>query len=176
MTSTEIVQLAQAIGIVACGGKLAWIKLKSSKNTMLILCGAHLLFAVSFFMLGLVNGAVFSVISAARILWLQFPQNSRRKTFSSYVWAEALVAVFMCSIIISYSMPQNDWIEIIPLVGVLLDLFATICKNNSLSRILRLVGSVFWLAYGILGFAIGAIISEVINVIFYIKAVLKGGY
>ena len=177
MTSAEMIQLsAQAIGLVACGVQISAIKIRNDKKSMLIISGAHLLFAVSFVMLGLVSGAMLSIVAMAKILWMQFSKNGRSKRFSNYVWVEIFSAICISSVIVSYTMLQNGWVEIFPLGGVLLTLFGATCPKKPLAHSLMLASSVFWLAYDILGFAIGALISEIISAVFHIKSILKNKY
>ena len=177
MASVEITQIAaQAMGVVACGTQLAATRCRNTKVKMLVICASHIIFAVSFFMLGLISGMALSIVSAVMIFWTQFSKNNTRASYSVYLWSEVAAAVILSSVVVSYTMPQNGWVEVFSLCGVLLTLLAVICKNQTLSRIFFLASAICWLVYNVVGFAIGAILSQVINAVFHVKAILNGGY
>ena len=178
MASIEITQIAaQVIGVAACGVEFAGIKSRNDKKAMLMLSGAQLLFTASFIMLGLVSGAMLSFLAAVKFLWAQFSQKGRSKKFSSYVWVEIFSAICISSVIVSYTFGQNGWIEIFPLGGVLLSLLAvTCCRTKTLTRSIMIASSAFWLVYCALGFAIGAVISQIIAIASHVKAILRNNY
>ena len=177
MASVEITQIAaQVIGVAACGVEFAGIKSRNDKKAMLMLSGAQLLFTASFIMLGLVSGAMLSFLAAVKFLWAQFSQKGRSKSFSSYVWVEIFSAICISSVIVSYTFNQNGWVEIFPLGGVLLALLAVTWKKRAFTRPLMIASAVFWLTYNVLGFAIGAIISQIIAIASHVKAILKNNY
>ncbi len=174
MGTIEIV--AQIIGIFGMIANFLSFQQKKQKGAIAFQFFAALLFAINFFMLKAYIGAILNVIGVLRAIVFV---NREKLKATHPVWLIVFVLAFASCYPLTFlafgTKPtlQNLIIEILPVIAMIL---STISFRLTRARDIRRFGlfsSPMWLIYNIFCFSIGAIISEILNLISIIIGIIR---
>ena len=167
---------AQILSIVAMGVYFLSFQQKKQNTIILFQMIANSLFAISFFMLGAMMGAILNVISAIRALL--FIYKKQLKTDNN-IWFAGFIAVYIATYVLSVTVFVQELnvitalLEFIPLVGMVATTLGYRAKNSKSVRIAGLVNEPAWLVYNVYYFSIGAILCNVFSLISAIVGLVR---
>lgn len=156
--------IAQAISIVAMVAMILSFQIKKQRTLIIVNSIGAALFCASYFMLGAIMGGLLNAINVIKgIIY------SNKKLFKSehpaYVIAFGVLAVV--SYVLTFTVfakpltAKNVIIELLPVVGVVLQTISFAKKDARSVRFLNLAISPCWLVYNSVCHSIGGIISEI---------------
>lgn len=163
---TEI--LAQAIGIVAMAFNILSYQGKKQSTVIALQLVGGALFAVNFFMLGAMVGAILNTIAAIRAILFLFKEKIKCDRLP---WLIGSIAVYCTVYVLSFTtfgtQPTigNFILELLPVVGMTATSIGFSLKTAADVRKCGLVSSPSWLTYNIAAGSIGAIICESVTLI-----------
>jgi len=168
--------VAQGFGILGMIANFLSFQQKKQKGAIAFQFFAALLFAVNFFMLGAYIGALLNIVGVLRALVFV---NREKLKAEHPVWLIAFILAFSSTYPLVFTVfgkeanAQNLIIELLPVVAMIL---STISFRLTKARDIRRFGlfsSPMWLIYNIFCFSIGAIISEILNLISIIIGIIR---
>lgn len=168
--------IAQIIGIAAMAFTCFSFQMKSNRKLIFFQLMGSSLFAVNYFMLGALAGAMLNFTSILRaIVFLNGDKlNARHPAWLGVFSGLALGSYAMVFTVFGKPMTlQNAIIEFLP---VLATIVCTVSFRYASAKMVRRFGFVcspLWLTYNIVNVAIGAIACEVINIFSLIIGVIR---
>lgn len=174
MQPVEII--AQIIGIFGMAANI-WSYQQKKKSTVITLqlCGAAL-FAVNFFMLGAITGAILNIINVALSLVFVY----KDKIHADHIaWAIGFALAYITSYMMTFAVfrkeptAANLITEFFPVIGTLLTIVSYKMKDAKAIRRLGFIRSPAWLAYDVLVFSIGGILCEILTLISIIIGTIR---
>lgn len=167
--------IGQAVGIVAMAFNVLSFQAKNSKGIILFQFFGGMFFSINFLLIGSYIGAMLNFLGMLRALFFAFRDKWHiSKTLLTVVFCVLFVSTYPILFTV-FSKPFsvfNAIIEIIPVCSMILSTFAYGVEAKKF-RILALIYSPMWLAYNIVVFSIGAIISETLCIISAIVALIR---
>ena len=167
---------AQIISIVGMLFNLLIFQQKTHKGALTCQLFAAVTFGVSYFMLGAVAGCMLNAVGAVRALVFMF----KEKTNANHIfWLIFFIIAFAASYPLSFLVFGKEMILknfIIELLPVLAMIIATLSLRVGSARAIRkfgLVSSPMWLVYNVFCFSIGAIASEILNLISMVVGIIR---
>lgn len=168
--------IAQAVGVVAMA--MNCLSYQQKKNSTLIffqLAGSSL-FAINYFMLGALSGAMLNFVSILRaIVFL----NKDKLNAQHPMWLVLFSSLSLGSYALvftvfgkAFTLP-NIVIELLPVLAMII---STVSYRYASAKMVRRFGffcSPLWLTYNIVNFAIGAIACEILNIFSLIIGVIR---
>ena len=174
MEPIEIV--AQVFGIIGMICNIIVFQQKTHKRVLIWQFFAASVFAVNYFMLGAVVGGILNVVGMLRSLVFFFKEKTKA---NSILW----LVFFICAFSISYPLtflvfgtaptPKNFIIEILPVLAMIIATIALRLGSARMVRSLGLISSPMWLTYNCFSGSIGAITSEILNLISIIVGIIR---
>ncbi len=158
--------LAQIIGIAALACAVISFQQKTHKYILLFQLTANTLFTIHFSMLGAYTGAILNGIGIFRSLVFV---NKGKKWADNIAWfwlfcaLSAVVGIFTWSGIVS----------LLPVAGMILTTAAFWIKAPKLVRRVAFPSSPLWLVYNLYNRSYGGAITEIINMISIIIAMIR---
>ena len=174
MDSIEIT--AQTFGILGMICNILVFQQKTHKRVLVWQFFAALVFAVNYFMLGAVVGGMLNTIGALRSVVFFFKEKTKA---NSIFW----LVFFICAFSISYPLAFmtfgkeptliNFIIEILPVVAMIIATISLRLGSANAVRKLGLISSPMWLTYNCFSGSIGAITSEILNLISIVVGIIR---
>lgn len=157
---------AQIVGLLAMAFNILSYQQKTRSRAIgFQLCGG-LLFAVNFFLLGAMVGAILNVIAVVRaIVFL----NKERLHAGHPAWLLGFGAAYLASYVLTFTAFGKEatffnlLVEFLPVIGMTATTISFRLTDAKAIRRYGLVSSPSWLVYNIANFSIGAIICEVLS-------------
>ena len=168
--------IAQGFGIIGMICNILVFQQKSQRNVLIWQFFAATVFAINFFMLGFVVGGMLNTVGALRSIVFLFKEKTRA---NNIFWFIFFVLAFGASYPLTFlafntkASPKNLIIEVLPVIAMII---ATIALRIGLSKYVRrlgLVSSPLWLTYNCFSGSIGAIASEILNLIAIIVGIIR---
>lgn len=157
---------AQAIGIVAMFFNIISYQQRTQKGAITCQLFGGALFAINFFMLGAIIGAIMNFIAIFRaIIFL----NKKKLGADKPIWIIGFIIIYILVYIITFTYFNkevtfvNIVLELLPIIGMTATTISFRLKDAGSVRKYGLISSPSWLIYNIANFAIGAIICEVLS-------------
>ena len=157
----------QIIGIVAMAFNIMSYQLKDQKTLVIFHFLGGLLFAISFFMLGAIIGAILNIVAMIRSVIFLFPKKPKA---THPAWLFGFFASYVVLYVLTFTVfgteptPVAFVIEILPIVGMTALSVGFMRANTKAMRITGLVSSPAWLIYNIYYVSVGAIICEAVSI------------
>ena len=173
---TPIQIIGQTVGIFAMACNI--LSYQQKKQSHLIFCqllgGA--LFAISFFMLGVIMGGILNVVATIRAVLFRF----EKKLHTSHpLWLGGFLACYIVFYVLTFTVfgvaprPINFLIEVLPVIGMTALSVAFMLKDSRRTRQLGLISSPAWLIYNIYYVSVGAIVCEAISLVSILVGMLR---
>ena len=138
-----------------------------NKKTIIILSSINAsLYALHYLLLGKPVVVLLNIISIARGIFFYFDDKDEIK--HNLV---SLVFIILSLILVSYNTFVT-WIDMLPLIAVLLYTFSLWWKNIKFYRYASLVGSICWIIFNIVLGSILGVVSECVLVVFEILGII----
>ena len=159
--------VAQIIGIIALVCSVISFQQKTHKIMLVFQLLATVLFSVHFALLGAYTGAILNGIAVFRSVVFM---NKDKKWAKNKAWL-----ILFC--IVSVAAGAMTWdgsvISIFPVFGLLFTTVAFWIKTPKYVRMTAFPSSPLWLAYNIINRSYGGAITEIINMISIIVAMIR---
>lgn len=174
MTAVEII--AQIIGIVAMLVSFLSFQQKERKTVIIFQIASTTLFAINFFMLGAIVGALLNVVAAIRSV--VFMDKAKSKG-DHPAWLCAFFFVYILSYVATFTVFDKEptainlVIEVLPVIGMVLTTIGFRQNDAKAIRKYCLLNAPLWLVYNIYNMSIGAIIGESVNIISIVIGTLR---
>lgn len=159
--------IAQIIGVLALSNAVTSFQMKTHKKILLFQLISTALFVLHYALLGAYTGAILNAIAMVRsIVFI----NKDKAWARNIAWL-----IFFC--IISIGTGCFTWngsiISILPVLGILCTTVAFWIKTPKYVRMVAFPSSPLWLIYNIDCMAWGGAITEIINMISIIVAMIR---
>ena len=168
--------VAQAFGIVGMIFNILVFQQKKQKNVLLFQFFAAVAFGLNYFLLGAVMGGLLNVVGALRSVIYYFEKKTRA---NSIVWFVIFIVLFASSYPLTFlafgkePILRNFVIEAFPVLAMIVATVAIRLGSSKMVRRLGLISSPLWLTYNCFSGSIGAIASEVLNLISIIVGIIR---
>lgn len=160
--------IGQIISIAAMGCNILSYQNKNQKSLLIFQLLGGTLFAISFFLLGAMIGAILNIIAVIRAIMFLF---SEKLNMSHPAWLVAFIASYVTVYILNFTVFGveatfiNFAIEVLPIIGMTALSVGFMFEDSSKVRLLGLISSPAWLIYNIYYVSVGAIICESLSLI-----------
>ena len=167
---------AQVFGIIGMICNIIVFQQKTHKKVLAWQFFAAAVFAINYFMLGAVVGGMLNLVGALRSVVFFF----KEKTHANSVW---WLVFFICAFSLSYPLSflafgtettlKNFIIEILPVLAMIIATVSLRLGSARAVRRLGLISSPMWLTYNCFSGSIGAVASEILNLISIIVGIIR---
>ena len=160
--------ITQSIGFLSMAFNIFSYQNKNQRAVILFQLFGGILFAMHFWMLGAVVGALMNAIAVIRAIVFIFKERLRADHIA---WTVGFIAVFLISYVLTFTVfgkeptPVNFLLEFLPVIGMTALTIGFRRRDAKAIRQFGLISSPAWLIYNIANFSIGAICCEVISLI-----------
>lgn len=167
---------AQIFGIIGMICNIIVFQQKTHKKVLAWQFFAASVFAANYFLLGAVVGGMLNLVGALRSVVFFF----KEKTHANSVW---WLVFFICAFSLSYPLSflafgteptlKNFIIEILPVLAMIIATVSLRLGSARAVRRLGLISSPMWLTYNCFSGSIGAVASEILNLISIIVGIIR---
>ena len=140
-------QLAKVIGLVAVVLYGLGYLQKKKRNIVLLGAISRVLYVVQYLLLFAFGGAAMDVLGATGTFLAGRQDTNFMKKYTRVVMI--VLGVLMVGVGVTICVVEKDAMELLPLVGVLLQTGALFLRDEKKIRVISLIGSPFWLTYNI---------------------------
>ncbi len=168
--------VAQAFGIAGMICNFLTFQQKTHKRVIVWQFFSSLLFAVNYFMLGAIVGGMLNIVGIIRASVFFFKEKTNA---NGKGWLVFFILAFTASYPLAFTVfgkdpsLRNFIIEIFPVMAMILATVSLRLGSAKAVRALGLVCSPLWLTYNCFSGSIGAIASEILNLISIIIGIIR---
>ncbi len=168
--------VAQAFGIVGMIFNLLVFQQRTHKGVLICQFFAAATFAANYLMLGAFVGGILNLVGAFRALVFFFKEKTKA---NSVVWLIIFILAFSASYPLTFFVfgteptTKNFIIELLPVVAMIIITVSLRLGSAKAVRFLGLFSSPMWLVYNAFSGSIGAIASEILNLISMIVGIIR---
>ena len=163
--------ISQIIGLAAVGLYLLSYQLKNRKQIVWTAFFSNFLYVLQYILLKAFSGAAMDGLCAVGSF---FAGKKHSPKLSPYIkWIATINLVVIAVAGVSIAIAQRDFIELLPVVGALLQTGGLFCENEQTIRKLGLCGAPFWLVYNYITQAYGAAIGSVFIIVSAVTAMIR---
>lgn len=168
--------LAQAFGIVGMLFNILVYQQKKQRGVLICQFFAALSFALNYLLLGAIIGGLLNLVGVVRALVFYFEKRTKA---NSVVWLIIFIVAFAASYPLTFLVfgtpmtPKNFIIEMLPVIAMII---ATVSLRLGSARAVRafsIFSSPMWLTYNCFSGSIGAIASEILNLISIVVGIIR---
>ena len=155
--------VAQVIGIIAMIFNVLSYQGRTQRQIMIVRLISAVLFVAHFWLLGGMTGATLNIIATLMCLVFAFKP---KKFADSIFWIPFFIICTIIAYVLTFTVfgteptAFNLIINLFPVAGMTICIFAFRMDKASKVRLLSLFSSPCWLVYNIINVAIGAILTE----------------
>ena len=167
---------AQIFGIIGMIFNLLVFQQKTHKGVTLCQFFAAVTFAANYLMLGAFVGGILNLVGAFRAAVFYF----KDKTHANHVvWLIIFILAFASSYPLTFlafgTKPsvQNLIIEVLPVIAMIIITVSLRLGSAKAVRFMGLFSSPMWLTYNVFSGSIGAIASEILNLISMVVGIIR---
>lgn len=166
-----ILIISQIIGLAAVGLYLLSYQLKNRKQIVWTAFFSNFLYVLQYILLKAFAGAVMDGLCAVGSF---FAGKKHMPKLKPYIRLIAIVNLAVIAVAgISIAIAQRDIIELLPVVGALLQTGGLFCEEEQNIRKFGLCGAPFWLVYNFISQAYGAAIGSVLIIVSAVTAMIR---
>ncbi len=168
--------VAQAFGIIGMICNILVFQQKTQRKVLVWQFFAAATFSLNYFLLGAVVGGMLNLAGALRSVVFFFKEKTRA---NSIVW----LIVFICAFAVAYPLTffafgtepstKNLLIELLPVIAMIIATISLRLGSARAVRKLGLLSSPMWLTYNCFSGSIGAIASEILNLISIVVGIIR---
>lgn len=168
--------LAQAFGIIGMICNIIVFQQKTHKRVLIWQFFAAVTFSLNYFLLGAVVGGMLNLVGAARSVVFFYKEKTHA---NSVVWLIIFILAFGVSYPLTFLVfdtpmtPRNFIIELLPVIAMIIATFTLRLGSAKMVRCLGLLSSPMWLVYNCFSGSIGAIASEILNLISIVVGIIR---
>ena len=163
--------LSQIIGIVAVVLFLLSFQMKQRRQIVFVTAVSNGLYVLQYALLGAFTGAILDCLST---LYSFVVGKKSAPRFGKFVNGIAVfIMLLVVSTGVSMAIIRNSWIEVIPVVGTLLQTGGLWFNREQTIRKFALAGAPFWIVYNFISQAYGAALGSTLSVISVVVALVR---
>ncbi len=170
--------VGQILSIIAMAIAILSFQCKVQKTHIAMQIVSTFLFAVSFFLLGAITGALLNVIANVRAL-VYF--NKQRLRADKPIWLAGFILAYAAVYVLTFTLPIfeteptafNLIVGLLPVIGMTASNLGLYCKDAKSVRRFGLITSPAWLIYNIIYFSIGGILCEAFSIVSIIIGMIR---
>ena len=168
--------VAQAFGILGMICNILVVQQKTHKRVLIWQFFAAATFALNYFLLGAVVGGMLNLVGALRAVVFFFKEKTRA---NSIVWLVFFIIAFASAYPLTFLAfgtqvnAKNLIIELLPVVAMIVATFSLRLGSAKAVRALGLISSPMWLTYNCFSGSIGAVASEILNLISIVVGIIR---
>ena len=173
---TEIEIIAQIIGIFAMVANCLSYQQKTNTTLLFFQLVGSSLFAVNYFLLGALSGAILNIVAVIRtLIFIKKDKFNARHP----AWLIAFILLYITSYICIFAVfgkeptIPNLIIEFLPVLAMIIANISFRYADAKMVRRFGIFASPLWLTYNIVNVAIGAIICETLNIFSIIIGMIR---
>ena len=163
--------VSQIIGFSAVALYLLSFQLKKRGQIVWTTCLSNVFYVLQYVLLGAYSGAVLDGLSALSSF---FAANKNTPRFQKHSkWVAALTLVLIVFFGTAIALLQQDYVELIPVAGALLQTGSLWLDDEQTIRKFGLASAPFWLTYNYISKAYGAAFGSVLTIISTVTALIR---
>ena len=168
--------IAQIFGIIGMIFNLLVFQQKTHKGVLICQFFAAAAFTANYLMLGAFVGGILNLVGAARAVVFFFKNKTHA---NSVVWLVIFILAFASSYPLTFFVfdtpvtVKNLIIEILPVIAMIIITVSLRLGSAKAVRFMGLFSSPMWLVYNIFSGSIGAIASEILNLISMVVGIIR---
>lgn len=159
--------ISQICMILAMGCFCLSLFTKNKKLIIIISATNAVLYSLHYFLLGKISVVLLNVLSIVRGIFFYYDDRDEIK--HNFV---SLIFITLSLVLVSYNT-LITWVDLLPLIAVLLYTFSLWWKNITFYRYASLVGSICWIIFNIVLGSIFGVVSECVLVVFEILGIIN---
>lgn len=167
---------AQIFGIIGMIFNLLVFQQKTHRGVTLCQFFAAAAFAANYLMLGAFVGGILNLVGVLRAVVFYFKEHTRANSvFWLVIFILAFASSYPMTFLVFGTKPtvSNLIIEVLPVVAMIIITVSLRLGSAKAVRFLGLFSSPMWLTYNIFSGSIGAIASEILNLISMIIGIIR---
>lgn len=161
----------QILGLLAVATFLLSYQQKKRKNIIIWNVISRILYILQYLLLGAFSGAVLDVLGTISSVLAEKKQISFIKKHLVAILVSVNALIIIAGLCIAYI--NKSFLDIFPIVGVLLHTSAFWITNEKIIRRVSLLGSPFWFIYNFLSKAYGSAVGDILTMVSIIIAMIK---
>lgn len=168
--------VAQAFGILGMICNILVFQQKTHKRVLIWQFFAASTFAVNYLLLGALVGGMLNIVGALRSIVFFFKEKTKA---NSIWWLIFFIFAFGASYPLTFvafgteASTKNFIIELLPVIAMIIATISLRLGSAKGVRLLSLFSSPMWLTYNCFSGSIGAIASEILNLISIIVGIIR---
>lgn len=166
-----ILIISQVIGLAAVGLYLLSYQLKNRKQIVWTTFFSNALYVLQYILLKAFAGAVMDGLCAVGSFFAGKKHMPKLKPYIRWIAAVNLIIIAVAGV--SIAVAQRDIVELLPVVGALLQTGGLFCEDEQNIRKFGLCGTPFWLVYNCLTQAYGAALGSVFITVSAVTAMIR---
>lgn len=166
-----ILIISQIIGLAAVGLYLLSYQLKKRKQIVWTTFFSNALYVLQYILLKAFSGAVMDALCAVGSFFAGKKHIPKLKPYIKWIATANLVVIATAGV--SIAIAQHDIVELLPVVGALLQTGGLFCEDEQNIRKFGLCGTPFWLVYNFISQAYGAALGSVLIIVSAITAMIR---
>ena len=166
-----ILIISQIIGLFAVGLYLLSYQLKKRKAIVWTTCISNALYVTQYILLGAFSGAVMDFLSTVSSFFATKKNAHRLKRHIKLI--AFLNLLFIAAAGVAIAVVQRDAVELLAVVGALLQTGGLWCDNEQTIRKFGLASAPFWLCYNFISQAYGAALGSVLAIVSVIISIIR---
>ena len=168
--------VAQIFGIIGMLLNILIYQQKKQKGVLICQFFATISFTLNYLLLGAVVGGLLNLLGALRSVIFYFEQKTKA---NSIAWLIFFIIAFVTSYLLTFFVfktpitAKNLIIELLPVVAMIIATVSLRLNSAKAVRAFGLFASPMWLVYNCFSGSIGAIASEVLNLISIVVGIIR---
>ena len=163
--------ISQIIGIAAVGLYLLSYQLKNRKQIVWTAFFSNFLYVLQYILLKAFSGAIMDTLCAVGSFFAGKKHSPKLRPYIKWIAIVNLTVIAGAGV--SIAIAQRDVIELLPVVGALLQTGGLFCEDEQTIRKLGLCGAPFWLVYNFIAQAYGAALGSVFIIVSAATALIR---
>ncbi|MBE6808854.1 MAG: YgjV family protein [Ruminococcaceae bacterium] len=163
--------IPQIIGLLAVGLFLLSYQMKKRKNIIITNVISRALYILQYLLLGAFSGALLDILGMISSVVAERKHKTFIKKHLKIIFLSINLSIVIVGLMIS--VVNKSFLDIFPVIGVLLHTSAFWISNEKIIRRVSLLGSPFWFIYNFASKAYGSSIGDVLTIVSIIIAMIK---
>ena len=163
--------ISQVIGLAAVGLYLLSYQLKNRKQIVWTTFFSNFLYVLQYILLKAFSGAAMDGLCAVGSFFAGKKHSPKLRPYIKWIATINLVVIAVAGV--SIAIAQRNIVELLPVVGALLQTGGLFCEDEQSIRKFGLIGTPFWLVYNFIAQAYGAAIGTVFIMVSAVTAMMR---
>lgn len=168
--------IAQIFGIIGMIFNIIVFQQKRQDRVLIFQFFAAVSFALNYLLLGAVIGGLLNIVGAFRAVVFYFKDKTKA---NSVMWLIVFIVAFASSYPLTFTVfgtqptVKNFIIELLPVLAMIIATVSLRLGSAKAVRLFGLTSSPMWLVYNCFSGSIGAVASEILNLISIVVGIIR---